>query len=415
MLFRKVGDFTAKTGSTGSQSTTGIGFKPKAVLTFNSRATAAGSVAGAGVNFGFTDTAANDISGGYNSADNVATTDIVRTLRNNRWYGTLPYGSSSGDSNATVTTLDNDGWTLNYNAVAAGYKIPYLAIGGDEITNTFAGTFALNTSTGNQAITGVGFKPDIVFLIFQSLGTTSGDSNNDCCFGFGVAKSSSARWCTELSGDNGVVVSDTRRSFHNDHCIVISNINADTVNGSADFVSMDSDGFTINIDDAPAAAYLVGFLAIKGGSWAVGTDTQKTSSGTQAKTGIGFQPSALILASAGYETANAITPTARFSFGVSDGVSTESIWFGDEDGTVVVTKCDSRYATDKILMFYDEAGAGAPTLLAEASVSSFDSDGYTLNWSTADATARIFGYVAFTGNANKIVSILQAVNRSHTY
>ncbi len=402
----KVGVLDAKTGSTGNQAYTGVGFQPKASLFFNNRTTATGNVAGAGINIGVSGTAAEDILGGYNSADNVATTDIVRSLRNNRVYESLPYGSSSADSAATLTSNDADGWTFNYTTVGSGYKIPYLALGGADLSNSQAGTFALNTSTGNQAVTGVGFQPDVVFFIFQSLGTSSGDSNADCCFGFGVAKSSSARWASELSGDSGVGTSNTRRSFWNNHCIAISNVNADTVNGSADFVSMDSDGFTINVDDAPAAAYLVGYLAVKGGQWAVGTETAKTTAqavidgnGTKATAGFGFQPSGLLICSAGYDTANSITPTARFSFGVSDGSTTQSTWFGDEDAVVAQTNADSRYDTSKLVMFYDEAGGGSPSVLAEASLSSLDSDGFTMNWTTTELTGSIYGYVGFASNA----------------
>lgn len=389
----KVGAITAKDGTTGAQAYTGVGFQPKGTIFLNSRQTAVGNVAGAGINIGIAGINAEDILGGYNSADNVATTDIIRSLRNNRIYESLPYGSSSADSAATLTTNDADGWTMNFTTVGAAYKIPYLTIGGTDITNVVSSTFALNTGTGNQSVTGLGFQPDIIFFIFQSLGTSSGDSNADCCFGIGVAKSSSARWCSEISGDSGVATSNTRRSFHNDHCIVISNVNADTVNGSADFVSMDADGFTINIDDAPAAGYIVGFLAIKGGQWAVGTDTQPTSATTKATSGLGIQPAGIMLVSAGYETANVITSTGRLSVGVADASTMQSIFLGDQDN-VGPTKADSRYATDKVISLYQENGLGAPTVLAEASLSSFDSDGFTLNWTTADATQRIFGYVA---------------------
>lgn len=392
-LSAKVSNFTAKTGSTGSMAVTGVGFQPKASLFFNNRTTTPGDVAGAGINMGYSGQSAADLLGGYNSADNVATTDIVRSLRTNRIYESLPYGSSSADSACSLTTIGSDGWTFNFTAVAAAYKIPYMALGGSDITDSKGGSFLLNTSTGNQSVTGVGFQPDVVMFIFQSLGTSSGDSNADCCFGFGVAKSSTERWCSQLSGDSGVGTSNTRRSFHNDHCIVISNVNADTVNGSADFVSMDADGFTINVDDAPAAGYILTYLAIQGGEWAVGTETQKTSTGTKATTGLGLTPAGLLVCSAGHNTANSITPTARFSFGVSDGTNSEGTWFGDEDA-VANTNCDSSYSTTNLLMFKDEAGGGSPTTLAEAELDSFDSDGFTLDWTTADSTARIFGYVA---------------------
>jgi hypothetical protein len=41
----------------------------------------------------------------------------------------------------------------------------------------------------------------------------------------------------------------------------------------------------------------------------------------------------------------------------------------------------------------------ASTTDAEADLNSFDADGFTLNWSTADATAREFIYLAFGSDA----------------
>ena len=49
-----------------------------------------------------------------------------------------------------------------------------------------------------------------------------------------------------------------------------------------------------------------------------------------------------------------------------------------------------RYAT----------GGGNGTLVSEADMNSYDTDGYTFNWTTADGTARLFGFVALAAIGN---------------
>jgi len=56
---------------------------------------------------------------------------------------------------------------------------------------------------------------------------------------------------------------------------------------------------------------------------------------------------------------------------------------------------DTRIVTNKILTILT-AGA-TPTLAAEADLTSFNSNGFTINWGTADATAREIAYLALRG------------------
>jgi hypothetical protein len=53
--------------------------------------------------------------------------------------------------------------------------------------------------------------------------------------------------------------------------------------------------------------------------------------------------------------------------------------------------------TSNVLAAYSP---GTPTKDAEASLSSFDSDGFTLDWTTADASPRVFWYLAIAGAAS---------------
>jgi hypothetical protein len=184
---------------------------------------------------------------------------------------------------------------------------------------------------------------------------------------------------------------------------------------------MDSDGFTINQTVAAGVNSLVPYIAIKGGQWKVGTDTQKTSTGTKATTGVGFQPSGLILGSVCDTQTAGSAANARWSFGATDGTRSVATWTGDSDN-VADAITNTIMSSTKAIVLATEGTSASPTTNAEAAISSLDSDGFTLNWSTADATARVFGYVAFGSNASGVAfrappnpNYRQAVSRASSY
>jgi len=381
--------------STGNSATTDPGFTPKALICFQGIQTAAGASASAEWGLGFSDDT-TDTSAGYNSLDAAASSDVVRMLSTSSIIRMLTAGATTTNVVASVSTFDANGFTLNFATLVTTSPIfNYLALGGADISNVKVGTFASNTSTGDQAVTGIGFQPDIV-LFFTQLQTAGGQSNNNSCYSFGVAKSSSARWTMGVGMQNAQTTMNNRRLFYDNACLVQSLATSDGTESVADFVSMDSDGFTINWSDAPSSGWLVGYLAIKGGQWKVGTETQKTSTGTKATTGVGFAPKGVMFGSHCDTTTNSVIATARLMFGVSTGASNNTcLWTGDTDN-VADAVADTIMSATKCLVMGTE---GTPTTNAEADIDSLDSDGFTLDWTTADGTARVFGYIAFGDNA----------------
>lgn len=115
------------------------------------------------------------------------------------------------------------------------------------------GTFASSTSTGNQSVTGVGFRPRLVRLYYGigsaaqfqfSFGSTT--ANNQIAWG---AQSN------DLDSGGYSVVSTTS-------CLVYTN-GAGTTIAQAVFVSMDSDGFTINWTTADSSSRTIGYEALQ--------------------------------------------------------------------------------------------------------------------------------------------------------
>jgi len=120
-------------------------------------------------------------------------------------------------------------------------------------THKAYGTFS-PSATGNKAITGVGFQPKYVRLeILSDRGTTA--STTDTIEGFGIMTSSlQVCKCTHTTGTNSYMYSSTSA------CLAGLHFNSTTPELLATFVSMDSDGFTINFS-AFVSTYLILWIA----------------------------------------------------------------------------------------------------------------------------------------------------------
>lgn len=384
---------------TGNSATTDPGFQPKALMLWNGLQTASGAVADAQFNLGFASSTTTEVNASYNSDDNLASSDVVRCYTSAvDIIRTCTAGAATVNIAASLNSFNATGFTPNWGTLTTVSPLfNYLALGGADITNVKSGTITAATSGATQAVTGVGFQPDIVFF-FAISQTGAGQANNTNQYSVGVATALS-QWVAFHKSQHNQVTMNTSRGFMNNRCIVQQSASANTTVDERSLASMDSDGFTFNIDTQGGTAFLMGYMAIKGGQWKVGTETQNTSTGTKATTGVGFTPKGLVLASVCDTQTSGTQDHARLCFGASTGPSNNAaVWTGDQDGSAD-SIANTIMSSNKCLVLATEATGASPTTNAEAALSSFDSDGFTLDWTTADATARVFGYVAFGDSA----------------
>ena len=392
----------AQPSSTGNQAITGVGFKPIAVIFFANTSTADGSIADEQVMMGMATSSANraTVSGGHaNSSTN--------QYRSHNAGKCIALISTTGSvlSSADFVSMDSDGFTINWsNADATARIVNFIAIGGSDVTNVFVKQFTAPTVTGNQGITGVGFKPDALILMSPVYETAP--PNTDTSGGGGI----SLGFAVSSTQRGGIGFDATPESLQKAEPVCSAN------SQEADLVSLDSDGFTLHWSVVDTVADYWYALCLKGGQYSVGSDTQKTSTGTKANTAPGFQPTGLLLFSQDQASSTSVQTTARFSFGAaSDTTHRGAIW----SGQTASGNSDQNLDRTKVIKMMTEAAT--PTTQASADLSSFDTTGFTLNWGIADATAREFIYLVLGNNKiifnepNKIYQVKQAVNRSNTY
>lgn len=376
--------------STGNSSQTGAGFTPKAAITMLTNQTAVGSGADFVLGFGISDgTNIRSIGGGSVDA-RATTTDTDTVSHTNRFHNT--YLLTTQRVTSSTCSLDADGTTSNFTTVTSGVNIANFLLGGSTITNVAVGTFNTSGSTGNQSITGLGFQPDLLIFL-NTRATADSNTSGGMMIGMGAATSSTAEWAMAVKSRASVNPSDSVRHQRTDRCALGLNLTGSGIFYAYEFTSMDSDGFSVNCITATTGVR-IHYLALKGGSYRVGSFNQNTSNGNQSITGVGFQGTAAMFASTGIASNTSIQLNARMSVGVATSSSNRVCVFAGDQNNVATTISDSDYDNTKALKCMTE---GTPTVDSAFDFVSFDSDGLTVNNTTTDATSREILYVIFGG------------------
>lgn len=395
MAFETFTGTLTEPASTGNQVITGVGFTPKAVIFWWAVNTGTGFNSvnqnyqmGLGIATGATDEGCAIIT----SEDAQGTSVCDRRTDN---ANCIRRQSSSGadNTNADFISFSSDGFTIDWNAVSGSGAALYdfMCLGGDDLTTAKLLSFATPTSTGTQAYTGVGFEPDFMMCVGTWNNSATGNSPASL-FAMGAAISTSARFSVSGSGEDAQATSDTDRTLAVDEIIAQGWQGADYIR--ADLSSMDVDGFTLNYSNVLGDARYGLMLCLQGGQYAVGTETQALSATTKATSGLGFQPTGLMFMHRHLTSSTTTDAHNRLGFGAYDGTNERHFATGDLDA-VGTTECYNHRSTTKSLVMADN---NTPAVDAEADLS-FDSDGFTADWTTADAVARVFGYIAFGSTA----------------
>lgn len=394
-----------KNTATGAQAVTGVGFQPKAVVFWWTRQnTFNANNAGISTGYGFAANSATITQGSVAAAarDNLTTTDNNFMESTTYSIVILNPGAASTPmvARASVTAFGADGFTLNWQTnEAQANQIHYMAIGGSEITNATVGTFTASAA-GAAAVAGVGFTPDaVLFVAGNRTGATWDAVIAEGVQTIGFMSSATSR------ASIGWSARDAQTALANGHAwsgaqAITGLRRGGTIDQAADFTSMDADGFTLNFTTLGGATNYI-YLAIKGGFHKMGTFNKNTATGAQSVAGVGFQPAGLMLLSesdnvaAGTARSNA-NPASNLSIGATDGTTSGSTWMHYQSNTTTDT---NTFTYNTNIMKMGINANGTVTDYGNATFTSFGADGFTINWTTSDATARNLIYWAIGGDA----------------
>lgn len=385
-------------GGTQEITVAGWGITPKAALFIMTLATADDTAAAhAALSYGFTDGARDRVISGF-SEDAVATSVEKRGQDNDQCIqymtdaGVLAQATGIGDGAGSNPGPIANGWRISWGTTPpAAYKITAIFFGSASM-EVYCGNFA-GDGVGvpdDVDVTAPGFEPDVVLTASVFLSATPAGPTSHCMCAVGVchndvsAINRSVSWSIKHNNATSAPYSKYSETY----------IGSAMYNGGQEveilLKDFDANGFTGRFEtNANGDNAIVNYLAIKFGEGEqvhLGTIDTKTSTGTQAYTDPGFTPFAL-LTIASYsdvvDTMESDGDAGSLGFGAATGAATEysnSVQAEDAVGTM-----NTQSMADSVVMNLpqDDGTAG---IVAE--LSSFGANGPTLNFTTADATAR---------------------------
>lgn len=270
---------------------------------------------------------------------------------------------------------------------------------------TFKGSFTAVTSGSQPAISGLGFSPKAI--IFWSTGQTATGFANGASTGLGCATSPTQRWTVAVEADDATANADTGSTVASTSCLRL--IVTDTSEGAShtldaelDLQSIDSDGFTVVWDDFPASAVLVHYFAIGGSditnakAGVVGT---VAGTGSESYTDPGFQPDIILLAGT-RGIAPDLSEHAMFNLGAARTSSEEAVFSFKSIDAATVSTCLRFQVTTACMMGWASGTGTAEDMLAD--FTSFDANGWTVNYSNSFSTAISVCYLALKGGQYKV-------------
>lgn len=385
---------------TGTVTVTGIPFTPKAVILFSTVPTAMDAWQNCSdVTVGFADdTLTGAACYGHHFDDNDASADASRAKRLGECLAL--FGTSSYTLVAALSAITSDGFTVNFTTNSFGARYyNYIAIGGSGVQVIAGEANVSPAAPGNKSVTGVGFKPDIVFFggaPFASAGDQAAGAQPLTGPMFGWYAGAAGERVVVGNALNNLANTSVFRYQSDTNCIArCADTSGNPMLALASGVSLDNDGFTLNWSATPGNNFTIPFLAIKGCVPVVGTITQPTSTGNQSIS-VGVSPKVAIFISSHQTVVD--TQAEDFmavSIGAEDGTREQGmVWAANDNVSpsenaelISTSKAISLLVTNGV-----NATGGSTTAAADASVS-FGSTSLEVNWTTADATQRLIPYV----------------------
>jgi hypothetical protein len=387
-----VGSFVKAT-ATGPQTVTHtLGQTPKALILWTAGKTNETLSAGYLHGFGASD-GTETYSIGTSSKDNVSTSATSRRMAQKAI--TLIQGGEVLVAEADLTSQTASNFALNWTTNdTQPVVVHYLAIGGPQVTAKVV-MWTSPTATGNKAVTGIGFRPETVLHFYAGAAFTTAppSSTFNGIFGMGAMDKNGGQWAVQATDWDADNPSLTSRGQQTDAAIYMYADGASAaVTKEASFVSMDSDGFTVDFNAANSNAGLICSLALAGVKASAGTFNKATGAApaSQSIGTAGFKPGAVFFSSYQLPTQTAsISETGcSYGMGASDGTHEGSSAFASSNN-VSPTSVDAIDKTSKAFIKMN-----SPPVDAEADLTSLDASGFTLNWTTNDSTPSQIGYWA---------------------
>lgn len=315
----------------------------------------------------------------------------------------LTDGAGASAGRLDLNSIPSDGFTLIVDLqAAANITVFWEAWGGTDITVAIVGDIAEPAATGNVDYTVTGFVAGatdqvVMFAGCQSTAALNTDAATDSGLHVGFATAVGGVTVCGNSDDASTAM-DTDGYCQNSECLSMIVVAGGNPNARATLTQFGTDNFRLNWLARALTSRRTAFLAIKGGSWAVGeyTINGNTGSATATVSGLSFAPKGVSLIGRMTTKNTVATATANDRIGMGSGSSTSSrrsMGILDEDATASsACEINTTIQYDQVLCFPSTAGA----LQSAYDINAMNSDGFQIIVDTAGGVASEWqGYLTF--------------------
>jgi hypothetical protein len=300
---------------------------------------------------------------------------------------TILDGNGAVDGAADFVSFITNGVRINWsNAPGAAYLMTVILFAGTDLSAACDVFTAAANENDTVDVNTIGFEPDLVLLVCPGLSSFASSGGNAYgAFGAAVNDGSDSQACWLFYDDNA----ETTTSV----AAMISNAYGTGQHNAAGWIwageigTFDSSGFSCTTRQGGAGTDQVGYLALSFGGAAdvwLSTLATPTSTGNQSQTGPGFLPQFVMCGLTQMPALNTTTTDANagsVGLGVFDGDDAYSTTAQDEDNQAT-SDCQCIVDTIPVNCPNDDGTTGH-----EASFVSFDSDGWTWNFTSTEGTA----------------------------
>ena len=368
-------------GSTGSKSVSGLPYQPAGVIGIQDEG---GSAINSDYSLGFSDmTDAGSLFMSNSCDDGQSTGDCDTRNQDDKMFLRITADNTS-EGEASFTSQDAGGFTMNVTD-ASTTDANYLYFGGG-LVQVKVGSFSPSGTTGNQSITSVGFIPNAVLFMggdFENGWVAGSNIYQNGQFGF-MADNGGEFSISFLGHDNRNAYSFVQGSaYHN---------SGSSITSRAEYVSMDSDGFTVNWTDAEGSARDIAYIAIGGVQAYADTTLFKTSVTSWGKSGFGFQPDFIIGAWSGRTSPNSGGSQLRNGIGFATGTGTTEQAYMTATHRHAQNPTVADHRSDQGQFLWNDSFTGGTNGYVD--IQSFDPDGITFYQGDAIGSAEIIGFLA---------------------
>lgn len=318
--------------TTGTQTYT-VGFQPKLIKLWHSGvSTTHGAItAGAHGGVGWTN-GTNQWAHCYGSDDVVASSNAGQNFRTTACVLIPTAGTPTISGVAAFSAFTSTGFTLNWTTASAtisNAQIHWVAFGGADLTNIAVGAAPFATANGSASGPNVGFQPDALITCgAYHINTGINAVHSHTAEGFaanyqGVISQGAVQYFDQDAAN----AMSCSVSMSTTACLVTNSTTASTTPITAALTAFTATGWTWTWSNVAATANMqYGYVALKGGTYRVVSETAATTNTTKVTSGVGFTPQAALMIATGQTTAGTLIAslpnnTAQVTIGATVGAN----------------------------------------------------------------------------------------------